>query len=68
MVSVSNLKADDGEKSYDFLVLGGFFEPTGTVSRGQLGKVVEALQELGDVPANFATDRLFLPGVTQVSD
>ena len=68
MVSVSNLKADDVEKSYDFLVVGGFFEPTGTVSRAKLGKVVEALQELGDVPASFATDRLFLPGVTQVTD
>ena len=68
MVAVSNLKADDVEKSYDFLVVGGFFEPTGAVSRGQLGKVVEALQELGDIPANFATDRLFLPDITQVAD
>jgi NitT/TauT family transport system substrate-binding protein len=68
MVSVSNLKADDVEKSYDFLIVGGIFEPTGAVSRGKLGKVVKALRELGDVPADFATDRLFLPGVTQVSD
>jgi NitT/TauT family transport system substrate-binding protein len=68
MVAVSNLKADDVEKSYDFLVGGGFFEPTGTVSRGKLGKVVEALQELGDIPANFATDRLFLPDITLVGD
>jgi len=68
MVSVSNLKADDVEKSYEFLVVGGFFEPTGRVSRSKLGKVLDALQELGDIPANFATDRLFLPGITQVSD
>jgi NitT/TauT family transport system substrate-binding protein len=68
MVSVSNLKMDDVEKSYEFLVAGGFFETTGSVSRAKLGKVVAALQELGDIPANFSTDRLFLPSITQVSD
>jgi len=68
MISVSNLKMDDVEKSYEFLIAGGFFEPTGMVSRQKLGKVVEALQELGDIPANFATDRLFLPGITQIGD
>ncbi len=68
MVSVSNLKMDDVEKSYEFLVAGNFFETTGSVSRAKLGKVVEALQELGDIPANFSTDRLFLPSITQVSD
>ena len=30
--------------------------------------VVDALRELGDVPASFPVDRLFLPGVTQVVD
>ena len=68
MVSVSNLKRDDVEKSYDFLVGGRFFEPTGAVSRAQLAKVVSALQELGDIPAGFGTDRLFLPEVTRVTD
>jgi NitT/TauT family transport system substrate-binding protein len=68
MVSVSNLKAADVEKSYEFLVIGGFFETTGRVSKSKLGKVVDALKELGDIPANFAADRLFLPDITQVSD
>jgi ABC-type nitrate/sulfonate/bicarbonate transport system substrate-binding protein len=68
MVSVSNLNADDVEKSYDFLVKGGFFEPTGRVSKTKLGKVVDALKELGDIPRAFATERLFLPEVTQVTE
>jgi ABC-type nitrate/sulfonate/bicarbonate transport system substrate-binding protein len=68
MAEVSKLKADDVEKAYDFLGGRKLFEPTGAVSKQKLAKVVDALRELGDVPADFAVDRLFLPGVTQVSD
>jgi NitT/TauT family transport system substrate-binding protein len=68
MVSVSNLKVDDVEKTYDFLVKGGFFEPTGRISKAKLGKVVDALKELGDIPRGFAIDRLFLSDVTQVTE
>jgi ABC-type nitrate/sulfonate/bicarbonate transport system substrate-binding protein len=66
MVSVSNLKADDVSKAYDFMIASGFIEPTGTISKAQLGKVVDALKTLGDIPAGFAVDRLFLPGITKV--
>ena len=66
MVSVSRLKADDVEHAYDFLVTGGFFEPTGTISKARLGKVVDALKELGDIPPGFATERLFLTEVTDI--
>jgi hypothetical protein len=49
MVSVSNLKADDVEKSYDFLVVGGFFERRhGLASKAR--KVIEALQSSGMCP------------------
>jgi NitT/TauT family transport system substrate-binding protein len=68
MVTVSKLQADDVNKSYDFLQKGKFFEPTGKISRSRLGKVVEALQELGDIPAGFKVDSLFMPGLTQVVD
>jgi hypothetical protein len=68
MVSVSKLKPDDVEKSYVFLVKGGFLEPTGAVSKAKLGKVVDALKQLGDIPADFVVDRLFLPGMTRVID
>jgi NitT/TauT family transport system substrate-binding protein len=68
MVAVSKLKVDDVEKSYDFLQKGKFFEPTGQVSRAKLGKVVEALQELGDIPGAFKLDSLVMPGLTQVAD
>jgi hypothetical protein len=56
------------EKSYEFLRHGHFFETTGTISRAKLGKVLEALQELGDIPPAMSVDRLFMPGLTQVSD
>jgi NitT/TauT family transport system substrate-binding protein len=68
MVSVSRLKADDVEKTYEFLVVGGFFELTGRISKSKLGKVVDALKELGDIPANFATERLFMPEIAQMID
>jgi NitT/TauT family transport system substrate-binding protein len=68
MVSVSNLTADDVEKSYDFLQRGQFFETTGMVSRRKLGLVIEALQELGDIPRGMTVDRLFMPGLTRVAN
>ena len=68
MVSVSNLKTSDVEKSYEFLVKGNFLEPTGRISKSKLGKVVDALKELGDIPAGFEVDRLFLPGLASVTD
>jgi NitT/TauT family transport system substrate-binding protein len=68
MVEVSKLKTEDVDKAYDFLHGKNLFEPTGKVSKAKLAKVVDALRELGDVPADFAVDRLFLPGVTQIAD
>lgn len=66
MVSVSKLKPDDVDKSYEFLIKGGFLEPTGTISRAKLGRVVDALKELGDIPGDFSVDRLFMPDVTKI--
>jgi NitT/TauT family transport system substrate-binding protein len=68
MVSVSSLRADDVEKTYDLLVKGGFFELTGRISKARLGKVVDALKELGDIPRGFSADRLFLPDVTELTE
>jgi hypothetical protein len=33
-----------------------------------IGKLNDALQTLGDLPKDYPVDRLFLAGVTQVSD
>ena len=49
-------------------VVGGFFEPTGRISRASLSKVVDALKELGDIQPGFATERLFLPEVTELTE
>jgi ABC-type nitrate/sulfonate/bicarbonate transport system substrate-binding protein len=65
---VSRLKVEDAEKAYDYLIGGKFFEPTGKVSKALVGKLVEALKSVGDVPKDFPVDRLFMAGVTQVSD
>jgi NitT/TauT family transport system substrate-binding protein len=68
MVSVSRLKSEDVERAYDFLIAGGFFEPTGKISKARLGKVVDALKELGDIPTGFAAERLFMPEVTELTE
>src|SRR5262249_25130143 len=68
MLAVSSLKPEDVEKSYDFLLGVHFFETTNMISRAKLGKVLEALQQLGDIPPNMRLDSLFMPGLTQVSD
>ena len=68
MMSVSKLSRDDVDKAYDFLIKSGFLEPTGTISKAKLASVVDALKQLGDIPADFAVDRLFMPDVTKVID
>ncbi len=68
MVEVSKLKPEDVEKGYDFLQGGGFFELTGKVSKQKLGKLIEALRELGDIEGATAADRFLMPDVTQVAD
>ena len=68
MLAVSSLKPEDVEKSYDFLNGGHFFETTGAISRSRLGKVLEALQELGDIPRTMSVDSLFMPGLTHATD
>jgi ABC-type nitrate/sulfonate/bicarbonate transport system substrate-binding protein len=65
---VSKLKIEDAEKAYDFLIGGKFFEPTGKVSKALVGKLVDALQSVGDLPTDFPVDRLFQAGVTQSAD
>jgi ABC-type nitrate/sulfonate/bicarbonate transport system substrate-binding protein len=68
MIETSRLKQEDVEKAYDFLRDKKLFEPTGKVSKAKLGSVVDALRELGDIPADFQIERLLLPGITQVTD
>jgi NitT/TauT family transport system substrate-binding protein len=68
MLAVSSLKPEDVEKSYEFLHQGRFFETTGKISRAKLGKVLDVLKELGDIPPAMRVDSLFMPGLTQVSD
>ena len=68
LMKVSKIKQDDVELAYDYLIKGRYFEPTGKVSRSKLTKLVDALKSLGDIPKDFSVDRLFLPGVTQISD
>ncbi len=67
-VETSKIGHDDVEKAYDFLRDKNLFEPTGEISRKKIATVVEALRDIGDLPADFKIDSLLLPGVTKVSD
>jgi hypothetical protein len=50
------------EKAYAFLHDKNLFEPTGMVSKQKVGNVIDALRNLGDLPADFAVDRVCCPG------
>jgi NitT/TauT family transport system substrate-binding protein len=67
-VDTSRIARDDVEKAYVFLHDKNLFEPTGMISKHKVGNVIDALHNLGDLPADFTVDRVILPGVTQVSD
>src|SRR5215207_3340020 len=68
LMKVSKIKQSDVELAYEFLIKGKYLEATGKVSKSRLGKLVDALKALGDIPQDFSVDRLFLPGVTQIAD
>jgi NitT/TauT family transport system substrate-binding protein len=68
LVTTGKLKSEEVAKSYDFFRNGDFFEPTGTVSRAKLRKVVDTLQSLGDLPNGIDLNSLILPGVTKLTD
>jgi ABC-type nitrate/sulfonate/bicarbonate transport system substrate-binding protein len=68
MVEVSKIKKEDVEKSYDFMVKGKFFEPTGELSRKKLNALVAAMQDLNDLPKPFDLQQVILPGVTKIGD
>jgi ABC-type nitrate/sulfonate/bicarbonate transport system substrate-binding protein len=67
-MDTSRIARDDVEKAYAFLHDKNLFEPTGRVSRRKVGSVIDALHDLGDLPADFPVERVLLPGVTQTSD
>jgi NitT/TauT family transport system substrate-binding protein len=67
-MDVSKIAQDDVEKAYAFLHDKKLFEPTGKVSSRKVNNVIDALRDLGDLPAGFTVDRALLPGVTQISD
>jgi len=68
MMKAGRQKREDVEKSYDFLQKGHFYELTGKISRKTLGSLIAALQQLGDLPADFTVDRLVVPGVSELTD
>jgi len=68
LADVSKIKPEDCEKSYDFLVKGKFFEQKGELSRTKLNALVKAMQQLGDLPADFDTATLVLPDLVKLTD
>ena len=67
-METSKIGRDDVEKAYDFLRDKNLFESTGDVSKKKIATVIDALRDLGDLPADFKIEPLLLPGVTKVSD
>jgi ABC-type nitrate/sulfonate/bicarbonate transport system substrate-binding protein len=68
LADVSKLKTEDCEKSYDFLVKGKFFEQNGVVSRTKIKAIVAAMQQLGDLPADFDAATLVMPDIVKFAD
>jgi len=66
--NTSKIEQADVEKAYAFLHDKNLFEPTGAVSKRKVSTVIDALRDLGDLPAGFKADAVLLPGVTQISD
>ena len=62
------MKPEDIERSYEFFRKGNYFEPKSQVSKRQLGKLVDALRELGDIQGPFDVNRLIASDVAQVVD
>jgi ABC-type nitrate/sulfonate/bicarbonate transport system substrate-binding protein len=67
-MATSKIQRDDVEEAYTFLHDKDLFEPTGEISKRKVGSVIDALRDLGDLPADFKVDSLLLPGVTRISD
>lgn len=68
LLKVSKLKREDVEKSYDYLLQGKYFEPSGKVSRKKLGDLIQALKGLGDIEGPAGVERFVLAGVTQMAE
>jgi ABC-type nitrate/sulfonate/bicarbonate transport system substrate-binding protein len=67
LVDASRQAQDDTEKSYDLLQKIGFFETKGDVSKKKVTEIVDILRS--DMRGkSLDLDRLFLPGVTRVTE
>jgi ABC-type nitrate/sulfonate/bicarbonate transport system substrate-binding protein len=68
MTEASKIKREDVDKSYDFFTKKKFFEPTGAVSKKKINALVQAMQQLNDMPGQFNMDQVILQGITKVVD
>ena len=67
MVEASRQPLEDTERSYDLFRKIAFFEPNGAVSKKKVAEVIEILRsDMRD--RSLDINRLFLPGVTQVTE
>ncbi len=67
MVEASRQPLEDTERSYDLFRKINFFEPKGAVSKKKVAEVIEILRsDMRD--RSLDINRLFLPGVTQVTE
>ena len=64
----SKIEKAEVEKAYAFLHDKNLFEPTGAVAKRKVLAVIDALRDLGDLPAGFGVDRVLLPGITRITE
>ncbi len=68
LVKAARSDRGDAESSYDYLRRIEYFEPGSKVSRAKARNLVEMEQRAGTVSAGFDVDRLFMPGLTELTD
>lgn len=68
LVKVARSSRADAEASYDYLRRIEYFEPGSKVSRKKLRNLVKMEQQAGTVAPAFTIDRLFMPGLTDLTD
>ena len=67
-MKVARSSKEDAEASYDYLRRIEYFEPGSKVSRAKLRNLVEMEQRARTVTSAFTIDRLFMPGLTDLTD
>jgi ABC-type nitrate/sulfonate/bicarbonate transport system substrate-binding protein len=68
IVKAGRMKPEEVQKSYDEFRKSHVFYDSNALSKAKLGKLVEALRQLGDLRPDFGVDDLIMPDVAPVEN